>query len=153
MVTFRTVKSADLSEISQLGIESKASWGYNATEMEIFSRELTLDQTSLDTLLTAEVACEGDEIIGYYTIRQHADGTDELEHLFVTPKRFSQGVGKELLERAIKTASTSGLQKLTILADPNSAKFYEKFGAVKVGDHQSSVAGRTIPIYTIEASA
>ena len=139
----------DLETVSQLGIASKRIWGYDADQMRVFAAELTLTSDALDGLLAAEVACAGGEIVGYYTIRGHADGTIELEHLFVAPERILQGIGRLLLRSAMNRASALGAAKLLIVADPNSSGFYEKFGARKIGEHQSSIPNRTSPIYEI----
>src|SRR5262249_35394563 len=120
-----------------------------ADQMRMFAAELSLSQEIFDGLLVAEVACLGDDIVGYYTIRQHADGTAELEHLFVAPERFHQGIGRTLFWRAMKQAALRGIATLKILADPNSAGFYETLGAKTTGDHQSSIPGRNIPIYEV----
>lgn len=137
----------DLAIVSQLGIESKRSWGYDADQMSVFAKELTLSPESLSGLLVAEVACLAGEIVGYSTIRRHPDGIVELEHLFVAPERFHQGIGRTLFFSAKDQAALRGIARLTIIADPNSAGFYEKLGAIKSGDHQSSIPGRVIPIY------
>ncbi|HTI97380.1 MAG TPA: hypothetical protein VL527_00650 [Dongiaceae bacterium] len=70
--SFRPLLPADLPAVSALGIASKQSWGYDAAQMAIFARELTLTPEVLAGLLAAEVACENGTIVGYYTIRRHA---------------------------------------------------------------------------------
>lgn len=143
----------DLPVVSQLGIESKRSWGYDTDQMSVFAAELRLSEKAWRDLLIAEVACIGNAIVGYYTVRQHPDGIVELEHLFITPERFHQGIGRRLFRSAMSQAALRGVAKLTIIADPNSAGFYEKLGAKKTGDHQSSIPGRVIPIYEISTSS
>lgn len=146
------MSAADLKEVTRLGIASKASWGYSEQAMRIFAGELTLDEEHLDALLDAQVACEDGRILGYFTIRRHGDGVTELEHLFVRPDRFRQGLGAQLLQAARASAYRHGVEKLTIIADPNSSGFYEKFGAIHTGEHQSSIPDRVIPIYEIAVS-
>ena len=90
----------DLGAVSQLGIASKRSWGYDTNQMRVFADELTFSPDAFRGLLAAEVACLGGEIVGYFTIRQHADGGTELEHLFVAPERFHQGIGRMLFRSA-----------------------------------------------------
>jgi ribosomal protein S18 acetylase RimI-like enzyme len=148
-MTSRPMTPGDLATVSQLGIASKRSWGYDPQQMSVFANELTLSPDAFAGLFVAEVACLGREIVGYYTIRQHADGIVELEHLFVAPERFHQGIGRMLFRNAINQAAVRGVAKLTIIADPNSAGFYERLGAKKTGDHQSSIPGRIIPIYEV----
>jgi predicted N-acetyltransferase YhbS len=152
-MTSRPMTLDDLATVSQLGIAAKWSWGYDANQMRVFANELTLSPDAFAGLFVAEVACLGREIVGYYTIRQHADGIVELEHLFVAPERFHQGIGRMLFWNAMNQAAVRGVARLTIIADPNSAGFYERLGAKKTGDHQSSIPGRIIPIYEIATGA
>ena len=151
-ISLRSMTPGDLAAVSQLGIAAKQSWGYNADQMKLFADQLTLSRAAFAGLLAAEVACRGDEVVGYYTLRHHAGGKTELEHLFVMPRWFHKGVGSILLTRAMHEAARRGIAKLTIIADPHSAGFYEKFGAKKVADHQSKIPNRLIPIYEIETA-
>ena len=147
MVTLRQMHCGDLATVSALGIRSKASWGYDESEMEVFSGELSLDENSVADLLDAQVAVgAGGEIVGYFTLRAHDGGAVELEHLFVDPDHFRLGIGRQLLAAAEKAAADAGATGLTIICDPNSTGFYTKHGADIVGKHQSSIAGREIPV-------
>jgi mannose-6-phosphate isomerase-like protein (cupin superfamily)/predicted N-acetyltransferase YhbS len=148
-ITMRPMSAADLDEVTRLGIASKASWRYNEQAMRIFAEELRLDRSRLDSLLDAQVACEDGRIVGYFTIQGHADGVAELHQLFVRPDRFRQGIGSQLLQAACASATKHGVERLKILADPHASGFYEKSGATYTGDHQSSIPGRTIPIYEL----
>ena len=133
-LSFRPMTAVDLEIVAQLGIDSKRSWGYDAHQMRTFTEELTLSAESLTGLLHAEVACLGEEVVGYYTIHQNPGKEAELEHLFIAPDRFRQGIGSALFRRAMDQAARRGVAKLTIIADPNSTGFYEKFGAKRIGD-------------------
>lgn len=143
----------DLAIVSNLGIASKRSWGYDADRMSVFAPELTISRDAFASLLDAEVACVEGEVVGFYTLRRHSDGSTELEHLFVAPDWSHRGVGSLLLGRALERAALRGAAKLLITADPNSAGFYERFGAWKIGDRASSIPNRTIPMYEISTDA
>jgi len=145
-VTLRNMTVADLPQVSRLGIRSKATWGYAPKLMRVFTKELTLEASTLEQLSAAQVACRSEQILGYSTIREHSDGITELEHLFVHADHFGQGIGRELLEAALASAASTGAEKLTVVADPHAAGFYERFGAARVGEHQSSIPGRVIPV-------
>ncbi|MEM7317207.1 MAG: GNAT family N-acetyltransferase [Planctomycetota bacterium] len=150
-VELRAMTYDDLEDVSRLGIVSKSSWGYTDESMRVFAQELTLNRQSLDELSDAQVACEKGRLVGYFTLRDY-DGSVELEHLFVTPERFRTGVGTALLMAAFESARLRDAQSLRVIADPNSAGFYEKHGAIHIGDHQSSIAGRLIPVYEFRLS-
>ena len=145
-IEVRPMTAADVRSVSELGIQSKASWGYSSEMMDVFSRELTLDERSLDELLDAQVACRSGQVLGYFTIRRHPDDVTELEHLFVHPKHFRQGIGCQLLQIALTSAARTGAATLTVIADAHSVGFYERFGAIRAGEHRSSIPGRVIPV-------
>ena len=51
---------------------------------------------------------------------------------------------------AIAEARRRGAGRLTILADPNAAAFYERAGAVRIGEAPShAVPGRLLPLYEV----
>ena len=57
-------------------------------------------------------------------------GALDLNKLFVEPHHIRSGVGWALLAHAVA-------ERLTILADPNAAGFYERNGAVRIGEAPS----------------
>ena len=60
-----------------------------------------------------------------------APGTLDLNKLFIEPRHIRGGVGRALLAHAVAEARKRGAERLTILADPNAAGFYERNGAVR----------------------
>ena len=151
LVRLRPMTRSDLAAVSELGIRSKASWDYSPEEMAVFKGELTLGDGTLEELLDAQVAVCGDEFVGYFTLRTHDDGSVELEHLFVEPTWFGRGVGSLLLRGALAAAANRKIRELTIISDPNATGFYLRNGAVVVGQHRSSIAGREIPVLSMRA--
>ena len=152
-IQLRHILPADAAAVSELGIRSKASWGYGPEEMAIFARELTFSGEDIPSRTDAAVAMVDGEVVGYFTLRAHPNGVTELEHLFVHPDWFHQGIGKALLQAALRAARDRGIDTITIIADPNSTGFYLKHGAVVVGEHTSSIKGRTIPVLSMPTDA
>lgn len=141
---------ADLASVSALGIRSKASWGYSPEEMSVFTKELTLSEQLLADSIVARVAVEDDQIMGYHTLKRSADSTLELDYIFVDPDHFHSGIGTTLLEDAMALARDLGFQSMILISDPNAVGFYQRFGAQIIGQHDSSIAGRQIPIMSLE---
>jgi len=50
----------------------------------------------------------------------------DLNKLFVEPRHIRGGVGRALPAHAVAEARPRGAERLTILADPNAAGFYER---------------------------
>ena len=49
--------------------------------------------------------------------------------MFVDPPAIGGGAGRALFEAAVSLARRLGVARMTILADPNAAPFYERMGA------------------------
>jgi len=58
-----------------------------------------------------------------------APGTLDWNKLSIEPRHIRGGVGRALLAQAIAEVRRRGAERLTILADPNAAGFYERTGA------------------------
>ena len=68
-----------------------------------------------------------------------------MNKLFIEPRHIRGGVGHALLAHAVPEAQQRGAKRLTILADPNTAGFYEPNGAVRIGEAPSdAVPGRLL---------
>lgn len=145
----RPMTAGDLDAVTQLGIQSKASWGYSAAMMEIFAAELNVDLAAVQQLLAARVAHQNEQVVGYYTLRRHNHESVDLEHLFVRPDHFGQGIGSELLRDAMSTARNLEVGRLRVISDPHASGFYEKHGARHIGNYQSDIPGRVLPIYEL----
>jgi N-acetylglutamate synthase-like GNAT family acetyltransferase len=74
-------------------------------------------------------------------------GALDLNKLFVEPRHIRGGVGHALFAHALAEARRRGAERLTILADPNAAGFYERNGAVRIGEAPSdAVPGPSAPL-------
>jgi len=146
---FRPLYVNDLPAISELGIRSKATWGYSDEVMAVFTEELTHGSDLITQSLEAIVACADEKIVGYFTLVRNDDDSIELDFMFVIPESMGQGIGTAMMHEAMRLARSHDADCLKLIADPNAVGFYEKFGAKQVSEHQSSIPGRTIPVMTI----
>lgn len=77
--------------------------------------------------------------------------TSDLDALFVDPPGIGSGAGRALFDAAKALARRQGARRLTILADPNAARFYERMGARYLRQAPSdAIPGRTLPFYEYE---
>lgn len=148
-MTLRKVTPEDLETLTDLGIRSKASWGYTKEQMSVFREELMWTQDLLSSR-RVYLAYDKGAIRGYYSLKPANRTTVELEHLFVDPEYFGQGVGTRLFQHAGHTAAQFGYRRMTILSDPNAAEFYDRMHCKRVDDTPSSIAGRCIPTYILD---
>jgi GNAT superfamily N-acetyltransferase len=71
--------------------------------------------------------------------------------LFVDPDAMRRGIGQALLADALGIAAGAGATRVRIEADPNATPFYERAGAVRVGDVPSgSIPGRVLPLLELD---
>jgi len=66
--------------------------------------------------------------------------------LFVEPSAIRTGVGRALFEAAVRLVERQRGTSLSILADPFAAAFYQRQGAVKIGEAPSdAIPGAIYP--------
>ena len=68
-------------------------------------------------------------------------GRIELEHLWVRPAFMRRGIGRALLQRAVREASRLGHMALQIDADPYAEPFYLACGARRCGELPAPIRG------------
>ena len=78
------------------------------------------------------VAVRSGHIIGFATLAVGHDGL-ELEDLFVDPTWTRHGVGRALVEDAVRAARAAGLGRLAVTANVLALAFYEAVGFVTDG--------------------
>ena len=135
----RIATIADLQNLSELCIRSKASWGYDEAFMRACEEELSFIPSDFETsfVLVGELRgqlcgvaqlCEVKSLPAEQIERPCAVLL-ELEKLFIEPEVFKKGVGRELFIFASTFAEQYGASDLLIISDPYALPFYEKMGA------------------------
>jgi GNAT superfamily N-acetyltransferase len=138
--------------LSELAIRSKAHWGYSPEFLESCRSELAVDANRIGSDdFKCKVAADTNGILGFYIVEKISEGVYELEALFVEPEHIGKGIGRLLVQHAIKLLSESRASRLIIQGDPNAARFYVAAGARQVGFRESnSIPGRHLPLFEIE---
>jgi GNAT superfamily N-acetyltransferase len=143
----RDAQPDDCPSLSLLAFISKAYWGYDDAFMEACRDELTVRPEDLERG-RVRVFDDG-ELVGFHGVIE-----GELQWMFVAPAAIGCGIGVLLWADAVEVARTLGVEVLRIEADPNAAGFYERMGAVRVGDTPSaSIPGRELPVYEFAVSS
>jgi GNAT superfamily N-acetyltransferase len=131
----------DADALSALMFASKAHWGYDPAFMEACRAELTFSAHYLGRSWVIEA--HGQNAAVLILDGQHAPDAANLLALFVHPDHMGKGYGRYLWNCAVEQALAAGKSRIVIESDPNAQPFYERMGAVKVGDVPSgSIAGR-----------
>lgn len=88
---------------------------------------------------------QGDEPLGTYRL-PGSPPQGELEDLWLDPRVIGRGLGRRLLEHALRTAAELGFDSLLIEGDPNAEGFYLSMGTIRVDDRRLPPTGRPLPL-------
>jgi GNAT superfamily N-acetyltransferase len=147
MVAIRPARAGEAQSLTALCLRSKAHWGYDAEFMRRCVPSLTVSEQSIAEGRVLVATDDAGRAIG--TVSVMRDGEDaELGLMFVDPLAIGSGVGRVLFGEAVRLARRLGHRRMTILADVNAARFYERMGARFLRRMPSdAIPGRTLPFY------
>lgn len=147
-----TIKKAipnDHKILTEITKKSKAHWGYSEEQIEIWSEFLTVSKEYVETKSVYNLIVE-DQIIGYYSFFHESENIIKLDNLFVLPDFIGKGFGKILMNDFLVQIKNSDAQKVILNSEPNAEDFYIKFGFVKVGQIETSIKDRYMPIMELK---
>jgi GNAT superfamily N-acetyltransferase len=143
----RNAKLEEASSLTALCVRSKAHWGYDAAFMKLSAVALTVNEDDIAAGRVLVAVDDAGRMIGMACVLSEGE-TSDLDSLFVDPPAIGSGAGRALFEAAIILARRQGARRMTILADPNAAAFYERMGARYLRHAPSdAIPGRTLPFY------
>lgn len=141
----RAARSDEAEALTALARRSKASWGYPAELMERFAPDLVI---GADAIARGEVRVVEDDagaVLGVARLSLTGE-VAVLEDLWIEPAAMGRGLGRRLWEDAVERARRAGAIAIELDADPYAKPFYDRMGAVQVGETPSTrVAGRSLP--------
>jgi N-acetylglutamate synthase-like GNAT family acetyltransferase len=149
-----SIRRADPSEAEQLTAiahAAKRHWGYPESWIEEWQADLTITSEFI-AANEVFVAIVNDEIAGCCALVV-TDKLAEIEHMWIRPELMGGGVGRALFEHARDRAKELRLAVLELSADPNAEGFYERMGAMRVGDVAAAMTGaeaRALPRMRIQ---
>ena len=147
MPTLRPARAGEAESLTSLCMRSKAHWGYDDEFMRLCVPSLTVSEKSITQGRVTVATDEAGRTIGTVSVGQDGDDA-ELGLMFIDPPAMGGGAGRLLFEAAVQLARKLGCRRMTILADPNAAPFYERMGARFVRHAPSdAIPGRTLPFY------
>ena len=148
----RPARAEEASALTELALRSKAVWDYDAAFMAKCRAELTMQPSDVLERRTHVAEADG-AVVGFVTVCG-APPEGELGELYVEPAAIGGGVGRALLDAALRIARGAGFTSLAIHADPHAEAFYLRRGAKRVGSVPSgSIAGRMLPLLRLDVPA
>ena len=144
-VTIRPARKHEAEVLTDIALESKAHWGYDAAFMEMCRAEMSVSAEDIEQQ-TVVVAQVGAAIVGFYSLEPDGKGGGEVHKLFVRPDFIGHGIGRRLFEDMCQQASSAGFQAIFLDSDPYALGFYERMGCAVIGEMPSgSIPGRLLP--------
>ena len=130
-----------LSEITK---KSKAFWGYSEEQIIEWNDNLTISKNYIESNATFKLLDEN-RVIGYYSYIIEKPGV-KLDNLFVLPEYIGKGFGKYLVNDFLTRMRNQKIKKIILDSDPNAEEFYLKIGFKKIGEFETSIKNRFMPI-------
>lgn len=147
MAAVRPARVGEGGSLSALCLRSKAHWGYDAEFMKLSAAALSISEADIAAGRVLVAFDASGRTIGVAGVVPNGE-TADLDVMFVDPPAIGGGAGRVLFEAAASLASGLGARRMTILADPNAAPFYERMGARFLRNAPSdAIPGRTLPLY------
>ncbi|MBF4515944.1 GNAT family N-acetyltransferase [Flavobacterium sp. ANB] len=132
--------------------KSKAYWGYSAEQIEVWSDSLTVTKNDIETKSVYKLNIDN-QIVAYYSFFDEDEETVKLDNLFVLPEYIGKGIGVFLMNDFLHRLKETNFKKIRLHSEPNAEMFYAKFGFIKVGQLESSIKNRYLPILELEINS
>lgn len=116
--------------------------------MKKWEEELTITPKDIEENFVFHVE-QDDKAVGFYSLSEENE-IFNFEYMWVLPEYMGKGFGKMLFEHAKETALQHGGKKLRVESDLNAEGFYLKMGMRRIGEKESSIPGRMLPILEME---
>jgi len=143
----RIAKPGEAASLSALCVRSKAHWGYDAAFMRMSAASLQVSEVDIVAGRVVVAIDDAGRPIGVAGVVSDGE-TADLDVLFVDPPAIGSGAGRRLFEAAVQLARRLGAKRMTVLADPHAAAFYERMGARFLRNAPSdAIPGRILPLY------
>ena len=153
LVQVRSAKPGESRSLTALCVRSKAHWGYDAAFMKLSAGALKVNEADIAAGRVLIAVDDADRVIGMACVLPEGE-TSDLDALFIDPPAIGSGAGRALFNAAITLARHQGARRMTILADPNAAPFYERMGARYLRHAPSdAIPGRTLPFYEYDLTS
>lgn len=144
-MNIQKAKPQDHICLTEITKKSKAYWGYSEEQIEKWSNNLTI---TIEYIQNNDVfnLVEESKIIGYYSYLKQENNQIKLDNLFLLPKYIGKGFGVFLMNDFLQRMRNEKCQKIILDSEPNAEQFYQKIGFKKIGEFETSIKNRFMPI-------
>lgn len=146
------ILKADIEDneiLTSITKKSKAHWGFSQAVLEKWEHLLTVTKDYIEKNKVYKLV-KNKEVIGYYSYLLTHKNTVKLDNLFILPEYIGTGCGKILMKDFLKRTEQMHIDKITLDAEPNAENFYRIFGFETIGQLESSIKDRYLPIMELQ---
>jgi ribosomal protein S18 acetylase RimI-like enzyme len=143
-----TITEASINDneiLTEITKKSKAYWGYSEEQILKWNDNLTISKDYIETNFVFKLV-NNNEIVGYYSYIIKEKKNILLDNLFILPEYIGKGFGKYLMRDFLDRMKNEKFEKITLDSEPNAENFYLKFGFKKIGEFETSIKDRFMPI-------
>lgn len=141
------IKKASINDneiLTEITKKSKAYWGYSEEQLLKWDSNLTISKVYIENN-TVFTLTNDNKIIGYYSyITKEKNAI--LDNLFILPEYIGKGFGKYLMSHFLNRMKNEKFEKVTLDSEPHAENFYLKIGFKKIGEFETSIKNRFMPI-------
>lgn len=140
---------SDNEILTNISKKSKAYWGFSEEILKEWEHLLTVTKDYIEKNKVFKLVSNG-QIIGYYSYFSIDENTIKLDNIFILPEFIRKGFGRILMNDFIRKIKQSGINKITLDAEPHAEKFYQTFGFKAIAQLESSIKDRFLPIMELQ---
>lgn len=144
-MNIQKAKPEDHIHLTEITKKSKAFWGYSEEQILAWDKHLTITSAYIQNNSVFNLV-EGNKIIGYYSYIIEDNNQVILDNIFLLPEYIGKGFGTLLMNDFLERMRNEKCKKITLDSEPNAEKFYQKLGFKKVGEFETSIKNRFMPI-------
>jgi N-acetylglutamate synthase-like GNAT family acetyltransferase len=137
--------SIDNEILTAITKKSKAHWGYSEKQILQWNDNLTISKHYIENNPVFKLI-DNNTIIGYYSYIIEENKNVKLDNLFVLPEYIGKGFGKYLVNNFLNRMRSEKVKKIILDSEPSVEEFYLKMGFKKIGQFETSIKKRFMPI-------
>ena len=145
MFSYHEATPDDLSKLRILARKSEAHWGGTDAFLDEFDRSFNITEDLLRNNPVFTMKDPDGDIVAFWGMIPSANGLAELEYFYVEVNELGCGHGRTLWYHMTKWALNHQISRIHFVTSPEAVGFYERMGAVQIGEVPSTIDGRMIP--------
>jgi GNAT superfamily N-acetyltransferase len=136
VTTIRFARLSERAALEQLQRRSSLHQPMYRAQLEAHPDAIELPAGQIAAGLV-RVAEQDGALVGFAVLLDRSGDACELDGLFVEPEQMRGGVGRTLVDDAIRIARERGAMRIEVVANPQAVAFYEAVGFVENGEAQT----------------